>query len=201
MKIKKGRVYKVISTTGNEVYVGSTFNTTRDRFKMHKKDYKVYKEGKCNKCSVYDIFDKYSVENCKIILIKEYEVCDRKHLEMYESLWILKLKSINKHLPFGEQNIKFLRKSYKRDHYENNKEEIKEKGKNYRENNIEKIKQKNKNYYEQNKQKARNYYEQNKQKITCECGLTLLKISLKRHTKTKIHSMKMEFLDFCKEDI
>ncbi len=92
---KTGRVYKIISTEGNECYVGSTFDTTRSRLNHHKgyyKRYLIHKEHK--QLSVYDIFDKYGIENCRLILIKEYEVVDRRHLEVYETLWIKKLKSI-----------------------------------------------------------------------------------------------------------
>ena len=117
-----GRVYKIISTQGNEVYVGSTFNTTRNRFSQHKKDYTKWESDNVkyskHNVSVNKIFEKYGKKNCKIILIKEYDVLDRLHLEVYETLWIYKLKSINNHIPFG---IKKLRSKQYR---EQNKEKI-----------------------------------------------------------------------------
>ena len=89
--------------------------------------------------SIFDLFDKFGINNCKIILIKEYDVCDRKHLEMYECLWICKLKQncLNKTHPF---RIKFLSdKLYNKEcnkiYYKDNKEKEKERIKQYRENN------------------------------------------------------------------
>ena len=113
-----GRVYKIISTQGNEVYVGSTFNTTRNRFSQHKGDYTKWKNNRHDKSKSFDIFEKYGVENCRMILIKEYDVVDREHLEIYETLWIYKLKSINNHIPFG------IKKLWSKQYYKDNKDQI-----------------------------------------------------------------------------
>ena len=128
--MKVGRVYKIIARQGDEVYVGSTFNTTRDRFRKHKDDYKRWKDDGMKKVLVYDMFDKYGPDNCLMVLIQEYEVIDRRHLEVYENLWIKKLKSINNKEPCGG----ILRKQY----YKNNKDKIKQ----YYEDNKDKINEK-----------------------------------------------------------
>lgn len=94
--MKIGRVYKIIARQSNECYVGSTFDQLNYRFKGHKASYKNNKG-----CSVNELFDEHGVENCKIMLIKEYEVIDRRHLEVYETLWIKKLRAINKIQPAG----------------------------------------------------------------------------------------------------
>ena len=198
--MKIGRVYKIVSGQGNEVYIGSTFNELKYRLRGHKSDYNNWQKGVRGKnCSSFDMFDKYGVNNCKIILIKEYDCCDRKHLEMYESLWILKLKSINKHTPFGEKNFRFLREFKKRREYDENREKYLLNFKLYRDNNKEKLLQQKKVYYNENKeiikQRTREYREKNKEKIkekekekiTCECGLEITKKALSRHIKTKKH--------------
>ena len=93
---KIGKVYKIIYI-GNEniniTYIGSTFNTLRDRFYHHKNS---FINNKNKKLSLYPYFEKYSIENFKIFLIKEYKVCDKKHLEVYEQLWMNNFKNINK---------------------------------------------------------------------------------------------------------
>lgn len=193
--MKTGRVYKIIVQEGNECYVGSTFNTLRDRFGKHKGLYK----KSANKCSVSKLFDKYGVDKCKIILIKEYEVEDRKHLEAYETLWICKLKSINMVMPFSNK-IREIRNMRKKEHYQKNKESINESRKDYRkeyyENNKEKHHKLTKEWYENNKEKhhelSKKHYEKNKEKINakrgekipCEsCGKIMRRDSISKHKK------------------
>lgn len=179
--LRIGRVYKIIATTGNECYVGSTFNTTRDRFKKHKNIYKQWKEGKIKGgCTSFNLFEKYGIDSCKMILIKEYSVVDRRQLETYELLWIKKLKSVNKIEPCGGFLSKQAKTMYykknkqniiqkKRVYREKNKEEIKQRHKVYNENNKEKIKQKRKVYCDKNKkqilQNLKIYREQNKEQL------------------------------------
>ncbi len=119
--MKIGRVYKIIAGQSNECNVKSTFNQLKYRFRTH--------ECECyanRACSVKILFDKYGVENCKMILIKEYEVVDRFHLDVYEALWIKKLKSINEKEPCGRllrsQYSDLYNKKYKLE----NKEAIKQ---------------------------------------------------------------------------
>jgi len=202
-----------VSGQGNEVYIGSTFNELKFRLRGHKNSYVLWKEGKCNKCLVYDIFDKYNIDNCKMVLIKEYEVCDRRHLEVYESLWILKLKSINKNIPFNETSIKYLRKEYSKRQYEKNREKYllnfklyRDKNKDNRkiydgkryEENKEYFKEQNREWRENNKQRKKEmdkqYREKNNQKITCECGSIIVKYKMKDHLKTNKHK------DFLKQN-
>lgn len=121
--MRTGRVYKVIALEGNEVYVGSTFNTVRDRFKCHKQSYKKYLNGKYHNVSIFDLFDKYGVDGCKMVLIKEYEVVDDKQLKAYEQLFINKLRPINKTNPFS---IKYLSNKQ----YREKKKEYREKNAN-----------------------------------------------------------------------
>ena len=108
-----GKIYKIITSQSNECYVGSTFDELRYRFRRHKHNYKAWKNDKqtdIHLSSCY-LFDKYGVNNCKMVLIKEYEVIDRKHLEVYETLWINKLHSINHNVPFAI--TKMSNKTYK----------------------------------------------------------------------------------------
>ena len=101
--MKIGRIYNVISGRGDEVYIGSTFNQLNNRFRDHKSR---YKQGA--KYSITELFNKYGVNNCRIILLKEYAVIDKRHLETKELLWIKKLNAINRYEPCGG----LLRKEY-----------------------------------------------------------------------------------------
>lgn len=209
-----GKIYKIISGQGEECYIGSTFDELRYRFRGHKSHYDLWKQGKHNNVSVYDLFEKYGVDECKCILIKEYDVIDRKHLEVYETLWINKLKKtcVNKLHPF------FIKKLYKKQYFMNNKDNIYIKQKRYLEENKESINEYRKQYYENNKNNVRircqKYYEQNKEiikekvknyrknnkemcnnqrrtyrneKIICECGKQVSRSYIYEHKKTQKH--------------
>ena len=194
---KKGKVYKIIYI-GNEnvniTYIGSTFNTLRDRWRNHKSDSK----KKDHNLSIYQYFDKYGIDNFKMILIKEYEVIDRKHLEMYEQLWMNKISCINIKKAF-QPLFKQQRKIYDIE----NKEYITERKKKYNYKNKEYIAEKTRKWYANNTEKALEYkkdyyinykkewYEKQKneksKKITCECGSIIAKYSLNLHLKSKKH--------------
>ena len=126
--ITTGRVYKIINSIDNEIYVGSTFNQLRHRWQGHKQDYKQWINGKSRcKCSIFDKFKLLGIENFKIMLIKEYLVYrehkkDFKHLHSKEQLWINKLKCINVQCSFNP----IPRKEYHKQYKLNNKNKISE---------------------------------------------------------------------------
>ena len=193
--LKVGRVYKIVSGQGNECYVGSTFNELKYRFRGHKDKF----NSKNETCSVEAMFDKYGVENCKMILIKEYQVIDRKHLSVYETLWIKKLKAINKLEPCGGLLVKEKKRLYAIKYWLENKEEIAEKRKPYQkeyyEENKEQIKEKRpewwKNWYANNRDRVsennKKRYESRSAIITCECGSKIKMSSVSSHIKTRKH--------------
>ena len=212
----KGHIYKIICKVDEKFcYIGSTFNRLSKRFETHRDNYNSWKDGKMKKgCSCFPYFDKYGIENFKIVLIKSYDVCrahikDRKHLEAYETLWICKTKCVNKILP-----IRYLKKEKRKEWRENNKESISQYYKEYRETNKESINQYNKKYRENNKehkkkydkeyrennkdtitQQKKEYREKNRQiinkkateKVQCECGTTVSRSYLSKHCKTNKH--------------
>jgi len=100
-KRRTGRVYRIVCLPNPDIqYVGSTFNIIRQRFYKHKEHFKEWLNGKKKNCSLFPYFETYGIENFKILLIKEYEVLsehnrDRKHLNVFEQLWISKIKCVN----------------------------------------------------------------------------------------------------------
>lgn len=196
--IKTGRVYKIIANTGDDVYVGSTFNTLKDRMKKHRSCYAEWKKGKGGKFAVYDMFEKYGVDHCKMVLIKEYQVVaetirDKKHLSVYEQLWINKTNCINiqnsfqiKHLydkKYRKENREIVNER-KRIYKQNNQEKVRAQDAAYRENNREKCRESNKNYYMRNRDKI---LQKEREKVLCECGSELRKSDMSKHIKTKKH--------------
>ena len=117
---KTGRIYKIINQDSSVCYVGSTFHTLKHRFSVHKKDSK-YEKRKM-RCTIQNFFREQGAENFKIILLKQYNVEDKKHLEAYEQLWINKMNCINKRgaIPFLYKDIivKLHKKKYRQRHRE-----------------------------------------------------------------------------------
>jgi len=176
-----GRVYKIIPSQGNECYVGSTFDTLRDRLKYHKYNYESFKLNNFRYLTVFDLFNKYGTNGCKIILIKEYDVLDRRHLEVYETLWMKKLKSINKIEPVAGLLKKDSKKQSNKRYRDENKEEINQKQRQA----FAKYKADNREKYLQSK---KNSYNKTKEYIICEiCDCEVMKRNINRHNQTNKH--------------
>ena len=165
-----GHIYKIICLVDSKFcYIGSTFKKLNKRFKQHFDDFIKWLHGD-NKMimSCFPFYEKYGIENFKIILIKSYEVCkahnkDNKHLWAYETLWINKTKCCNLRLP-----IHYLKKQ--REKWRHKK---------YRQNNVKKIKE----YRKNNSKKIK---ERNSEKVECNfCKSIVQKCSLPRHHKSK----------------
>ena len=202
-----GKIYKIISSTSNYVYIGSTTNTLSTRFSIHKSKYKL---GKVKALNI--MFDNNNIDNCYIELIKNYPCSCRNELEREEGI---ELRKINNDTSTKEICLNYnIPGRTKKEYYENNKGEIAEKQKQYRDSNKEKISEKQKEYYENNKgerlekqkqyynnkketivEKQKQYYEKSKgeilekanQNYTCECGGKYSRAHKTHHEKTKKH--------------
>ena len=103
---KTGYIYEIFLTEDPSIrYIGGTFDYSK-RWQRHKQAY-----GKRNSSfSVYEYFDKHGVENFGYGLLATYDVCDRKHLNAYEQLWMNTLPNINKYNAMDFKCIEQLRK-------------------------------------------------------------------------------------------
>ena len=196
----KGRIYKIIHTESNVVYVGSTFNTTRDRFRKHKQHYGEWVKGKGAEISIFPYFQKHGIDTFKIVLIKEYQVHDRTHLEAYEQLWINKFGTscVNKNNPFRisklSEKARVRPDDYKdkvKEYAQANSDRIKEYKKQYREANREKLKKADKERYQTNRKAIS---EQSKVKHDCDCGGKYT-TGRARHIKTAKHQKWLQSND------
>ena len=175
---KNGKIYKVWSPEGDDIYIGSTVQPLYKRFHTHKVN---------TSCRSKILFEKY--DDVRIELI-ECVPCDNKEqLNKKEGEYIRKLDCVNKviagrtYKEYREDNKEKIKENHK-EYYENNKDKIKENSKEYRENNKEHYKEYWKEYRENNKEKIKEY---RKNKITCECGRTITLLHKARHEKTKVH--------------
>jgi hypothetical protein len=187
---KVGRIYRIIHLESDIQYVGSTFNTVRDRFRIHKENFGQWlKDESKKKCAIVPYLKKFGIDKFKAVLVKEYEVCDRKHLEAYEALWICKLKCVNQKVPFN------LKRLYKQQWAANNAEKVKQQKLRHYNANKDDISARQKQRYEANKDaisaKHKQYYEANKERLNaktdCECSGRYSQNTRAAHFKTKKH--------------
>jgi len=213
----KGFIYRIVSLSHPEIqYIGSSTTTIAKRWYIHKIDYEKGLKCKKHTISIYPYFQEYGIDDFKLILIKYYEVVDKKHLSSYEQLYINRCKCVNKVNPWSvsSNNCKWIEKEYRRLYGENNKEAISTNKKKYYINNVEEILVERKDYYQNNKEKIANNhieYRQNnkeliafknkeynnknkeaialktKEKIQCLCGVFIVRTSKSRHILTDKH--------------
>jgi len=156
----KGIIYKIINEDSNNIYIGSTKQTLKQRLREHKSNYKKYLEGKIKHYTTS--FDLIKEGNYNIILVEELEYNTLYELKQRERFYIETLDCVNKTIPNRTK-------------------------KEYKEDNREYFKQKNKEYRENNKERRLEYNKQwKKQRTKCpQCDLDINKGCLRRHIKLK----------------
>jgi hypothetical protein len=171
------KIYKITNNVNNQIYIGSTIKTLKQRFNQHKYNYKRFLRGNGSNISSYKLFDKYGIENCAIELIQIYPCDSKKELEKLEGTYIkdYKVHSVNKIIA-GRTD-----KQYKMD----NADKVKEQNKQYRTDNVDKINEYQKQYYVDNFDKIH-------EKINCFCGGKYIYSSKSNHCKTKKHKKFLE---------
>lgn len=180
---KNGKIYKLWSPEGDDIYIGSTTQTLSQRKGKHKIS---YNNNGCFSSKI--LFEKYN--DVRIELIEDFPCDNKQQLNAREGHYIRTLNCVNKRIEgrtlkeyyqdhkeemkeyreehkeekkeymkqYREEHkeeIKEYKKEYDKQYYENNKEEKKEYAKQYRENNKDKIKEYKKQYRENNKDKIK----------------------------------------------
>ena len=149
----KGKIYKITDITQEKCYIGSSVQRLSKRMVKHRMDYKNYLDNKAHYCSVYDLFDEFGVENCKIFLLENYPCNSKEELHSKEGEYQKKTDCVNKNVA-GRSN---------KERYEDKKDIILEKQRIYSKNNKEKISERRKTEYQNNRderlEKAKEYRE------------------------------------------
>ena len=177
----KGLIYKLCCNDLNvkDVYVGSTTNFIR-RKAQHKVN--------CNnKNSIKYMYPVYSFirkngnwENWTMVMVREYKTTSKSKLKRKERRYIEKLgATLNASIPSRTR----------KDYYNEHKEEISEKHKQWLTRNAEKVKEYKRNYNLKNQHKIAQY--PHRQSVACECGCSVLLKGMKRHLTTKKHRDNM----------
>ena len=106
-KYEKAKVYKIWSTQGDKVYVGST---TKDylsqRMVAHRDDYKRWKRGTHSYMTSFILFEEYCLDNCFIELLEAKSCCSKDELRQLEGKYIRDLICVNKYIA-GRTNTEY----------------------------------------------------------------------------------------------
>lgn len=123
----KGKVYKIepiCEHDAGKIYIGST---TKDylsqRMDTHRSNYKQFLKGKAKRVMSFKLFNKYGIENCRIILLESVSANNKDELSSREAYYMQNLKCVNKNIPMALKNlgqVEYSKRSYKqnRDNYE-----------------------------------------------------------------------------------
>ena len=121
-RYEKGKIYKITDIGCNKFYVGSTCENLSKRIERHRTKYNNSKTGKTNsKISVFDIFDEFGIENCKIELIENYPCNCKEELLRREGHYIKNTDCVNKVVPHRTEEE---RKEVSREYYYKHKDKI-----------------------------------------------------------------------------
>jgi hypothetical protein len=184
----KGKVYKIVVDTEEEYepYIGSTIETLSNRMSSHRSDYKKWKNCKTKYISSSNLFEKFGIDKCRIILIENYPCSSKDELLARERYWFDNVKNCNKIRPIlTEEEIKNIGKITYQRRLELHPEYIKKKYQRQLELHLDYNKEKYQKYKEE-------YREKKTQKITCECGQIIFRDNLSRHKKTEKHQEKIK---------
>ena len=172
----KGLIYKLVCKNINvtELYVGSTTNFTQ-RKNTHKSR---------TKTTVFFVYkfirDNGGWINWDMILIEKFPCSDSPELRKRERYFTELLgATLNTNKPYISQEET---REIKQQYYEDNKNELNKKHKQYYEDNNEIKKQ----YYNDNKGKI-SQIQYKGEKIKCECGTMSTNGGIRSHKKTKKH--------------
>ena len=181
------KVYKIWSTQGDEIYIGSTTKQyLSQRMDKHRSDYKRWKDNKSNFITSFKLFEEYGLENCFIELIEAKECDSKDELHKLEGKYIRELECVNKIIPVRTEEEK---REYHNQYYKDNKEQLNEQNKQYYKDNKNQVLQYQKEYYESNKEKV---LEQHSQIFNCECGKRYSHGHKSRHFKSIKHCKFIE---------
>ena len=158
---KKGTIYQIRNTIGDDVYVGSTANTLEGRMKGHK-------QGSHTKCkqhyALYSKINEYGFDKFFIELIEDYPCNSKIELGAREGHWIKERGTLNKIIKGRSPQEYAKDTNVKHTWYVNNLDKIREQ------------RQNNPNYTA---------------KVVCECGLEVSQRHLNGHKLTKTPQRRM----------
>ena len=199
---QNAKVYKLVNTVDDKIYVGSTCKTLEVRMSGHKSDAK-----RSPNSPVYVHLNKIGWDKVDIALIEKYPCNTKEELKYRERYYIELLKPelntlrpiINEderileaidYAKLYRQNNKELIKENLKKYYRNTKERDLEKRREYRQKNAEKIKEWHKKNYRDNAEKIKKRKQETRKTVNCICGGSYENVTNKKekHLNTIKHN-------------
>jgi hypothetical protein len=189
---QKSKIYKIINTDNNkDIYVGSTCKTLEERYSEHKRGSKKHQK---KNYPLYQAMNNTGHEKFKIELICDYPCNSMDELRQKEGEYIQSIGTLNclvagrSWKQYYQENKETIKQKVK-EYYTNHKEERLQYCKNWNIENKEIVQEKQKEYYDANKDIIKS---QKKEVIVCECGCLTTRGHITRHIKTKKHQNIMQ---------
>jgi hypothetical protein len=158
-----GKIYKITSPSCDLVYIGSTTQPLCVRLSKHKDNYKQFQKGQCRNVSSFEII-KY--RDAVITLIEAIPCNSKEELFRAERRYIEQTNCVNKYRPIVSKEEMLLEK---KEYYQANADQLKEKKKEYYQANAYQLKEKMKEYYQANadhiKKRVKEYEQANADQI------------------------------------
>ena len=198
----KAKIYRIesINDQNSDIYIGSTTKQYLcQRFSNHKAKYRQWKKGAPRESHMtsYDIFEKYGVDNCQIVLIEAYPCTTVEELHRREGYFIKHIKCVNKNIA-GNSHQESAKQYYQthakqiKQYYVNNKGELLLQMKQYYVNNKDELLLQMKQYRDTHAEQIKQL---KKQSYTCDCGCTVTHGNIARHCKSKGHQQFIQTRD------
>jgi hypothetical protein len=165
----EGKIYKIIAETNEDFlpYIGSSTQKLSKRMSQHRDNYKLFLEGKDRiRSKACDLFQKFGVKNCRIVLIENFPCKTIEELTSRERYWYDNIKNCN--YQKTQRTI----------------EEIVEYSKIYHNEHKEQISEKKKIHYQANKEEI---LKKHKEKFECVCGAIICKYGKVEHERSRKH--------------
>ena len=95
-KYQNGKVYLITDLNYTKIYYGSTCESLSQRMARHRYSYERHLRGKYGKIQVFDLFDEFGIENCKIELAEHCACNSKEELLKCEGSYIRNNECVNK---------------------------------------------------------------------------------------------------------
>ena len=186
MAYQNSKIYKILNTVTDDVYIGSTTQPLSKRMVDHRAS---CKSDKVFHLQLHKKMHEIGVENFYIELLEEYPCENVEQLRKREGERIREFSTLNRYVAGRSEQ----------EYREQNKEKRAQTNKEWREKNHEQLLVKKKVYYDKTRDDrvatSKRYYEEHKDeikekskvKVLCVCGVECRKSDIRRHERSKRH--------------